>query len=113
MKNVFFISVSIMLIFNSSSNLAQIPNAGFENWQSNYYFGLVPVGWVTSDGHAWINISRSYDSHSGNFAVEGTIGWEHTFAVSPEISTAFPINFRPKLFKGYYKFFPDNKRRKS
>jgi hypothetical protein len=104
MKNAFFILFSIILIFNFST-LAQIPNASFEKWQENF-FTYDPVGWSTNNSPHYTTISRSYESHSGFFAIKGTIGWQHSIPFAPYISTAFTINFRPKVLKGYYEFFP-------
>jgi len=86
--------------------LSQIPNAGFENWDSNGE----PTGWYTNNSPGiFITITKSSDAHSGNWAVEGNVASISGLTVGPAVisgddGAGIPINFRPAALSGFYKF---------
>ena len=105
MKIHFFFLLLGILFFTIASN-AQIPNGGFENWESNGN----PVGWWTNNAPGvYITITKSSDAHSGSWAVEGNVASVSGIGVGPAIISGveglgIPINFRPAAITGYYKF---------
>jgi len=105
MKIHFFFFLLGILFFTIASN-AQIPNAGFEDWDSNGN----PIGWlVTNAPPAYTTVLKTSDAHSGNWAVEGDVVTYSVFTMSPSLISGdegigFPINFRPASLRGYYKF---------
>ena len=102
--NIFFF-LCASILFGMSIN-AQIPNAGFEDWDSNGN----PVGWWTSNTPPIItNVIKTSEAHSGGWAAEGDVINLNGLGVSPSIISGeegdgIPINFRPAALKGYYKF---------
>lgn len=102
--NFFFLLLSILLSTIASN--AQIPNGGFENWESNGN----PVGWWTNNAPGvYTTITKSSDAHSGSWAVEGNVASVSGIGVGPAIisgveGVGISINFRPTAITGYYKF---------
>lgn len=105
MKIRFYFSLITALLFALNSN-AQIPNAGFENWDSNGN----PVDWWTNNAPGvFTTITKTSDAHSGSWAVEGDVESVSGIGVGPAIISGveglgIPINFRPAAITGYYKF---------
>lgn len=105
MKIHFFFLLLGILFFTIASN-AQIPNGGFENWESNGN----PVGWWTNNAPGvYTTITKSSDAFSGSWAVEGNVATVSGIGVGPAIISGveglgIPINFRPAAITGYYKF---------
>ncbi len=66
-----FAGIVLILIFlvAADSNCQNIPNQGFENWITP---GSTeePEFWITNNSVNSISISKSTDSHSGNFALK-------------------------------------------
>ncbi len=90
-----------------SSHLnAQVPNTGFEDWDSNGE----PVGWYTNNAPGvFTTITKSSDAHSGSWTMEGNVDSVSGLTVGPAIivgeeGEGIPINFRPASLKGYNKF---------
>jgi len=106
-KNVrLFVSV-LSLSAISVSALAQIPNAGFENWA-----GDTLSGWWTNNVPSYdTTITRSAVAHSGTSAVRGEVVDFFTIPIQPIIQSGvtgdgFAYSQRPAAITGYYKFFP-------
>lgn len=105
MKIRFFFFLSAALLF-VITGYAQIPNAGFENWESNGN----PVDWWTNNAPGvFTTITKTSDAHSGSWAVEGNVETVSGIGVGPAIISGvdgdgIPINFRPVAITGYYKF---------
>ena len=61
---------------------AQVPNSGFEDWDSNGE----PVGWYTNNAPGvFTTITKSSDAHSGSWAVEGNVASVSGLTVGPAI----------------------------
>lgn len=105
MKLYLMFFIFFMVVFSISNN-AQIPNGGFENWESNGN----PVDWWTNNAPGvFTTITKSSDAHSGSWAVEGNVESISGIGVGPAIisgveGVGIPINFRPAAITGYYKF---------
>lgn len=105
MKNRFFLFLLCIVTF-PYINHAQIPNSGFENWESSGN----PVGWWTNNAPGvFTTIIKTSDAHSGSWAVEGDVVSVSGLGVGPAIISGvegegIPINFRPAAITGYYKF---------
>ncbi len=104
------VTILLSMIFSLSFVLtlfAQIPNAGFENWQGNE-----PEGWLTNNLPGTVEpVSPSTDSHSGSFALRGEVKSFFTPyppAISAGDSThiGFPVSQRYAALTGFYKFSP-------
>ena len=95
------------LILSVQVILAQIPNAGFENWGS-----CDPVEWSTSNGDcvAYSNVTQSTDVHGGSSAARGeVINFVipiHPILQSGPTGEGFPISQRYATLQGFYKFSP-------
>jgi hypothetical protein len=79
-----------------------VPNPSFEQW----FYADRPVGWSpVVEGLPISPISKSTDAHSGSFAVEGVPEIQNGITTAPpQLTSTFPINFRPTTFEGWYKF---------
>ena len=87
--------------------LAQIPNAGFENWSSDTLNGW----WTNNIPSVDTTITKSNIAHTGSSAVRGTVVTFFSNVVQPIIQSGsdeqgFPYSQRPASFTGYYQFFP-------
>lgn len=95
--SIFFVLISL------SFALAQIPNAGFENWT-----GSNPDQWLTNNAVPPYPIIQTADVHSGTNALEGIVVSLYTVAYPPLIISGanghgFPLNYRPTSLHGFYK----------
>ncbi|NTW24692.1 MAG: T9SS type A sorting domain-containing protein [Lentimicrobium sp.] len=88
------------------ATIAQIPNAGFENWTLGN-----PDGWASSNvpEAGLINIFQTTDKHSGELALRGDVVSFFTTPMGPVIqsgpdATGFPVSERYHFFELYYKF---------
>ncbi len=100
--------------------LAQIPNAGFEAWQSAPGYEY-PTGWgvvaQATNGIA-VTCEKSTDKYSGDFAarlftrdlgiarVPGLLFTGQLNLTTQNVSGGFPYNQRPEYLTGYYKYTP-------
>ncbi len=90
-----------VFLFSFSFILAQVPNAGFENWANGD-----PVGWSTLDffGDA---VTQTSDSHSGSSAAKMKITDFFSTPLPPIlISGQFGISEKFESLTGYFKFVP-------
>lgn len=112
---------TLITLFIWAPVMAQIPNAGFENWEQKTIFGTTftdPVGWLSINyANAIENIpaaaTQTTDAYSGNFALKLT-NTEGKDKLAASISTMklngmefidkIPITSRVKSLKGYYKY---------
>lgn len=98
--------VNFLLILCSCCISAQIPNAGFEDWDANGN----PVGWkATNAPPSYTTIIKTADSHSGSWAAKGDVVPFSIFTIGPSLisgeeAQGIPVNFRPAAIEGYYKF---------
>ena len=89
--------ISICFLWNAG--LAQIPNAGFENWT-----GIDPTGWATSNAPpVYTNVTQSTVAHGGSLAVRGDVVLIPPVAIGPAIQSGpgghgFAYNQRPTSF---------------
>ncbi len=81
---------------------AQVANGGFENWT-----GGNPVGWNTLNFPGYyVPITQSTLSHSGSYAMQGSVVSYLNVAVPPLPSELFPVSQRYGYLTGYYQFTP-------
>ena len=87
---------------------AQVPNGDFEEWGE-----VNPVSWQTTNIPGFlVNITKSSDAHSGDFALRGEVlefmgsglNWP-PFVIAGD-SSGFSIDQKYASLTGYYKFFP-------
>ena len=98
-----------LCIAMSKTVLAQIPNAGFEQWtnSNDCPSSVGPIGWETNNfGCLWTPIQKTTQSHSDSFAVYGQTTQYSSFLILPSLSANFSVNYRPLMLKGYYQFSP-------
>jgi hypothetical protein len=98
MKNI---SALLLLFILNTPNLAQIPNASFENWT-----GGNPDDWFTTNLLGTINITQVPDAHHGSSALHGLVIPVGNDVLPPYVWTISPVISRPPSMTGYYKFFP-------
>jgi hypothetical protein len=90
--------------YSSSSLIAQIPNAGFENWTNGD-----PDNWLTDNSApTYTPITQTSDAHSGSSAVQGTVVDFSGIAIPPYLISGtegggFPFTTRPASIHGFYK----------
>ena len=86
----------------ASALTAQIPNAGFENWN-----GQTPTGWSTNNLPAFsvYPITQSTDAHSGSYAARGEVlppPQPPGEPYGPLLQHAsVPVDGRPSALKGW------------
>ncbi|MEI6815973.1 MAG: T9SS type A sorting domain-containing protein [Bacteroidota bacterium] len=123
-KYLLTIATLIMMTFSFYRTQGQIPNAGFESWTTHTGFGtyLTPDSWGTLNQLTGLagqfTATRVTPGNSGTYAIRlqaipgiPFIGSVPGILSSGQINTqtfgsagGFPINFRPLMFKGYYKY---------
>jgi hypothetical protein len=105
---VLMIPIVVFLLVGFS--IAQIPNAGFENWT-----GGGPDGWFTNNDVGLAFITQSNTSNSGSSAVRGEVlDIGGGFGFGPILVTAdqsgaiigFPVSQKYQALTGYYQFNP-------
>lgn len=102
----------LIALFYAVITYAQIPNNGFEVWDTAgcpYITDSVAVDWTTgcSDAISFISsLTATTDAHQGTYAcklppagegIGGTLGGMY-------ISTSVPVNYLPQYLEGYYKY---------
>jgi hypothetical protein len=81
--------------------LAQIPNAGFENWTSGQ-----PDGWVTNNDPDYGSpVTQSTTGHTGS-SLQGVVGLLFSSPNPPLAWSAFPVSQRYATLSGWYSFDP-------
>jgi hypothetical protein len=95
---VFLVGIPVVL-------MAQVPNAGFENWS-----GGEADGWASSNAPpVYTNVTQSATAHSGNSAVKGEVVSLYTVPMSATIQSGpgghgFAYAARPASVTGWYQF---------
>jgi hypothetical protein len=90
--------------------MAQIPNAGFENWTAGE-----PDGWFTNNESGLIFVTQSTTSRGGSFAARGDVIDIGGFGFGPLLAPGnasgtiigFPVSQRHQALTGYYQFTPN------
>jgi hypothetical protein len=87
-----------------AAGIAQIPNAGFENWTAGS-----PDGWSTTNLPTLLEpVTQTSSAHSGNWAVMGSVISTNIFGDivvgTPFINTGFGVHQRYASISGYYTF---------
>lgn len=102
-KNSLLLFVGFFLL--SIPLMAQIPNAGFENWTNGN-----PDNWYVNNVPAMVSpITKVNTAHSGSAAAKGQVVQFLTALMSPLIqsgtsSQGFPISVRYAKISGFYQF---------
>jgi len=98
----------IIIVVAPLSIYAQIPNAGFEDWDT-----CNPIDWATSDGDCSVfnPVTKSTDVHGGSSAVRGEVISFISINITPilqsgQTAEGFPISQRYASVQGFYKFSP-------
>ena len=106
MRHFFHVLLAfVLIIFLFTSVLAQIPNAGFENWT-----GTEPDGWLSNNVPGFAQpIQQSSTSHSGSSSVKAEIvsylGFPYpAWLWSGTSGLGFPVSQRHATLTGYYQF---------
>ncbi len=97
---------SLVLVLAISPAYGQILNAGFENWTNG-----TPDDWLTNDYSGLNPITQSTSSHSGSYALKGTMIAHGLLGVDPVLlsggdGNGFSINTRPAALHGFYMLVP-------
>lgn len=105
MKSI-LLTVMLPLVGLISQVNAQIPNAGFESWNSGE-----PDNWVTDNASPYIAVTQSSNVYSGISAARGEVITVGPTLVSPFIQggtagTGIPIAARYATTQLYYEFAP-------
>ena len=103
------ISLFILLFIGFAMNLsiAQIPNAGFENWT-----GGIPDGWSVTNTPLFTTVTQTTDAHSGSAAAHCAVVSFAGNPIPPIMTSAigagagFPIAERYNELRGFYKLSP-------
>ncbi|MBL0258808.1 MAG: T9SS type A sorting domain-containing protein [Bacteroidetes bacterium] len=134
MKKLYPILLLFVLLFNNQKSIAQIPNGGFENlnsdgsirnWGNVYLFAVIIdslgnqlVDSIVFDGPLY---AKTMDSYSGNYAMEMRNAFNFTAnqgipgSVSADTDSVYsawgsleflPLNQQPLAFAFYYKYLP-------
>lgn len=96
-----------LLLLLAPAVIAQIPNAGFENWTGNN-----PDGWATFNTPPYFEpITKSTDAHSGSAAARGEVVNSMLGAISAVLQSGpeaegFPVSERYGQVTLFYKFHP-------
>jgi hypothetical protein len=98
----------LALLILTTPLMAQIPNAGFENWTNGE-----PDGWATSNSPPnFITVTASTESHGGTKALRGQVITDNYGALRRPIvfagsdGSGFSVNQRYSALRGYYRFLP-------
>ncbi len=98
----FILAAGLPLLLAATGARAQVVNGGFENWS-----GGNPVGWNTLNFPGYyVPITQSASSHSGSYAMQGSVVTYLDVAVPPLPSNRFPVSQRNGYLTGYYRFTP-------
>jgi hypothetical protein len=115
MKNI---TILLILVIATTIKVdAQIPNNGFENW--NTFPGYMdPQGWATTNPFGMYTVTQSNDHFPlsiGNYSakIECDLSYSNACAfvmtgTGGDPQPAFPISGHPTSLTGYYKFLPLN-----
>lgn len=122
MKKSSVITIALLMSLTFGKAFSQIPNPGFENWDSFPGF-IEPSEWQTANAFAtgtFYPVTRStdvYPAGSGNYSIRIENnpsllpGYEaYGYAMTGYLQypgPVFPIQGHPTSLKGYYKFIPD------
>lgn len=106
MKLNYLLILPAVILFSLTANLnthAQIPNAGFENWTNGN-----PDNWQTDNNTQAAPVTQTTDSHSGTYALEGSVVSLAGLNLSPTADLFFHYTGKPASLTGYYKFTTSN-----
>jgi hypothetical protein len=85
-------------IFNISTNKAQIPNSGFENWQVDGNNDNNPVGWSTTNSDPEQSVSPYTPAYAGSFSMKVETFNPGIMIVPGVAEITFAFNQRPSVF---------------
>ncbi len=89
-----------LFLLSAPGVIAQVVNAGFENWT-----GGNPDGWNTMNipGY-YVPVTQSTSSHSGTYAMQGSVVSYLGVAAPPVPSNVSPVSQRHAYLTGQYRF---------
>ncbi len=85
--------------------ISQIPNAGFENWETNGDGVFEPVSWSTTNAEEYENVLQNNDAYEGNYSMELTV-FEYMSVLVPggvRLDESAVISQRYSAFNCYIK----------
>lgn len=92
-----------LFVMTFSTAIAQIPNSGFELWETDPFNNLNPTGWETTNDDPDISVEQYSPAKQGNYSMR-------VFAFDPGFipiggiaTTVFPYTLRPSTFNGWVK----------
>jgi hypothetical protein len=89
----------IIAVALSSQAVAQIPNAGFENWVTDPDSNRNPVGWETTNSFPVVNVEPIGPGAHGNFAMRvKTVSVGFPFPGVAMLLVGYPFNEPPTKF---------------
>ena len=101
MQKIF--TILSLILFSVSISYSQIPNPGFEQWDSN----STPTGWQSDNQSSYQYIIKSSDAHSGSYSVEGQVISTLGFSTSPSLlSNYFHYTTNSSQLSAWIKFNP-------
>ena len=101
MQKIF--TILSLILFSVSISYSQIPNPGFEQWDSN----STPTGWQSDNQSSYQYIIKSGDAHSGSYSVEGQVISTLGFSTSPSLlSNYFHYTTNSSQLSAWIKFNP-------
>lgn len=90
-----------VLLLGVSAAFGQIPNAGFEFWETDPDTNLNPVGWQTTNSYPLVNVERVTPC-LGNYAMKvKTVNIGFPFPGVAVLETALTVSPRPTKFAAY------------
>ncbi|MEW6510382.1 MAG: T9SS type A sorting domain-containing protein [Bacteroidota bacterium] len=98
------VKLLLCVVFASSASLSQIPNAGFESWETDPDSNQNPVGWQTTNSYPLVTVERSSPGWQGSYAMKvKTVNAGFPFPGVAMLETGFPFTAQPARFSAYVK----------
>ena len=97
----FILVLSIIFAYHFAS--AQIPNNGFETWETDPSGNLNPSDWETTNSDPDVSVEQYAPAKVGNWSVKVKTFDPGFMAIAGIAFTAFPLSQRPAFFTGWVK----------
>jgi hypothetical protein len=105
MRTIKFYSILSALFLLSSVASAQIPNGGFENWNTDVDGNINPNSWETTNdiGSGFTSVTQYTPAYVGSYSML-VKSWNSGFGIIGGVSsTSFPYNQKPTYLKACIK----------
>ncbi len=98
------LSAATLLSFVHFEGLSQIPNAGFENWETDPDSNYNPAGWQTTNSFPLVNVEPHSPGCQGNYALKvKTLNPGFPFPGVAFLQVAYTFSQLPTRFSAYVK----------